>query len=289
MSRSFFGLIIIAAIFGTSILRDFQRDTTQILFTKPISKFAYLGGRWAGSFVTTVFAFSGLIFGEFLGALAPWADQARMAPTTLVVSAAIPLDRRGADLFLGSLFFVVAALTRRIFIVYLQGAAFFMLYLIGLGAFQAPRARWPFSGPAFLTRSAILTTTPSLATGRWLKRTPCSTPGRFMLPAACSSTTACCGRLHGPDLASFCRLASFSRCRRGGVPTTQLQRQARRPGPRSRRLAAVAAAAQPGGGEAALAVHQVFGARHHARAARFAHPACASPTFCQRGAVLGAS
>ena len=38
-----FGLIVIAAIFGTSILRDFQRDTYQILFTKPISKFAYLG------------------------------------------------------------------------------------------------------------------------------------------------------------------------------------------------------------------------------------------------------
>src|SRR6476660_9944911 len=54
-----FGVIIIAAIFGTSILRDFQRDTYQILFTKPVSKFAYLGGRWAGSFFTTVFAFSG--------------------------------------------------------------------------------------------------------------------------------------------------------------------------------------------------------------------------------------
>ncbi len=47
-----FGVIVIAAIFGTSILRDFQRDTYQMLFTKPISKFAYLGGRWAGSFVT---------------------------------------------------------------------------------------------------------------------------------------------------------------------------------------------------------------------------------------------
>src|ERR1700723_3107393 len=30
-----FGLLIVAAIFGTSILRDFQRDTWQILFTKP--------------------------------------------------------------------------------------------------------------------------------------------------------------------------------------------------------------------------------------------------------------
>jgi len=64
-----------------AILRDFQRDTVQILFTKPISKVAYLGGRWAGSFVATVIAFSGLLFGEFFGTLAPWADHSRIAPT----------------------------------------------------------------------------------------------------------------------------------------------------------------------------------------------------------------
>src|SRR5205085_7016431 len=38
IGASLFGIIVIAAIFGTSILRDFQRDTYQILFTKPISK-----------------------------------------------------------------------------------------------------------------------------------------------------------------------------------------------------------------------------------------------------------
>src|SRR5271169_3795898 len=120
---SFFGIIVIAAIFGTSVLRDFQRDTIQILFTKPISRFDYLGGRWAGSFVTTVFCFSGLLFGEFFGTLAPWADQARIGPNHLswylqpffsIVVIQI--------FFLGSIFFVVAALSRKIFIVYLQGA-----------------------------------------------------------------------------------------------------------------------------------------------------------------------
>src|SRR5579871_2538708 len=138
---SLFGIIIIAAIFGTSILRDFQRDTYQMLFTKPVSKFAYLGGRWAGSFVTTVFAFSGLLLGEFLGTLAPWADHTRIAPNHLswylqpffsIVVVQI--------FFLGSLFFLVAALSRRIFIVYLQGATIFMLYLIGVTIFSATRS-----------------------------------------------------------------------------------------------------------------------------------------------------
>jgi ABC-2 type transport system permease protein len=138
---SFFGVIVIAAIFGTSILRDFQRDTVQILFTKPISKFAYLGGRWAGSFAATVFAFSGLLFGEFFGTLAPWADHVRIGPNHLswylqpffsIVVFQI--------FFLGSLFFLVAALSRKIFIVYLQGAAIFMLYLIGITIFSATRS-----------------------------------------------------------------------------------------------------------------------------------------------------
>jgi ABC-2 type transport system permease protein len=138
---SFFGLIVIAAIFGTSILRDFQRDTIQILFTKPISKFAYLGGRWAGSFVVTIFAFSGLLFGEFLGTLAPWADHARIGPNHLA-SYLQPFFSIVVFqiFFLGSLFFLVAALSRKIFIVYLQGAAIFMLYLIGVNAFSATRS-----------------------------------------------------------------------------------------------------------------------------------------------------
>ena len=136
-----FGTIIIAAIFGTSVLRDFQRDTFQLIFTKPITKFAYLGGRWAGSFVTCVFAFSGMVFGEIAGTLAPWADHTRIAsghawwywqPFLFIVVVQI--------FFLGSLFFMVAALSRKIFIVYLQGVAVFMLYLIANAIFAATRS-----------------------------------------------------------------------------------------------------------------------------------------------------
>src|ERR1700730_5803385 len=136
-----FGLIVIAAIFGTSILRDFQRDTYQILFTKPVSKFAYLGGRWAGSFVTTVLVFSGLLIGAYLGTFAPWADHARIGPNhwrcyleRFVSIVVIQI------FFTGSLFFAVAALTRKIFIVYLQGVALFMIYLVGLTVFSATRS-----------------------------------------------------------------------------------------------------------------------------------------------------
>ena len=142
-----FGLIVIAAIFGTSILRDFQRETTQILFTKPITKFAYLGGRWAGSFLATAFAFSGLILGGMAGTLAPTADPSRVAPIHIWWYVQPFLSIVLVQIFFaGTLFFAVAALTRRIFIVYLQGAALFIVYLMGLAAFSATRAVnlfWP--------------------------------------------------------------------------------------------------------------------------------------------------
>ena len=138
---SLFGVIVIAAIFGTSILRDFQRDTYQMLFTKPISKFAYLGGRWAGSLVTTIFAFSGCILGEYIGTLAPWADHARIGPNHFWWYVQPFLSITVVQIFvLGSLFFAVAALSRKIFVVYVQGAALFMVYLILLTIFFASRS-----------------------------------------------------------------------------------------------------------------------------------------------------
>ena len=141
LGASFFGVIIIASVFGTSILRDFQRDTYQILFTKPITKFAYLGGRWAGSFVTCLFVFSGMLLGEWAGMLAPWADHTRIAAAPLVWYFQPFFSILVVQIFFfGSVFFAVAALTRRIFIVYLQGVTLFMLYVVGITVFQATRS-----------------------------------------------------------------------------------------------------------------------------------------------------
>src|ERR1700683_1099084 len=126
-----YGSILIAAIFGPAILRDFNGDTYQLLFTKPISKFAYLGGRWAGSFVVSIFVFSGLIFGAMLGTFMPWAEKERLAPINVWTHLQPFLSITVVQIFfLGSLFFCVAALSRRIIVVYLQGVALFAVYLI---------------------------------------------------------------------------------------------------------------------------------------------------------------
>ena len=94
-----FGAILISAIFGPAILRDFQQDTYPLLFTKPISKFDYLGGRWAASFVICALVFSGLVFGGMIGTFMPWADKTRARANPPVdVPAAIFIYYGGADL-----------------------------------------------------------------------------------------------------------------------------------------------------------------------------------------------
>jgi len=128
-----FGSILVAAIFGPAILRDFNGDTYQLIFTKPISKFGYLVGRWAGSMVTAIFVFSGIAVGTALGTLMPWADKLRIAPNDFGMYFRIYASIGIVQIFfLGSLFFCVAALTRNIVVVYLQGVALFAFYLIEL-------------------------------------------------------------------------------------------------------------------------------------------------------------
>src|SRR5215470_11693006 len=123
---SAYGAILMAAVFGPAILRDFQQDTYQLLFTKPVSKFVYLGGRWAGSLATMLVVFTGTICGAALGTVMPWAVKTRLMRSdfgsywhTFFGLTAVQV------FFLGCLFFCVAALTRRIVVVYLQGVALF--------------------------------------------------------------------------------------------------------------------------------------------------------------------
>src|SRR5262249_12748441 len=132
-SLTAFGLVIISAIFGTSIYRDFEQGTYQIFFTTPLKKRDYLGGRMLGSLVITALIFSGTIFGLTLGKFMPWADQSRLAPINLWFHVQPFLQFTVTEIFFaGAMFFMIGALTRNIVFVYLQGVVFLAIYLITL-------------------------------------------------------------------------------------------------------------------------------------------------------------
>lgn len=129
---SAFGTIILSAIFGMAILRDFQDNIHQLIFTKPISKWAYLGGRLFGSYAVAFLILAGLPLGSFLGAYMPWTDALRLGPNNLwyhlqpwlfIVSTQV--------IFCGALFFTIGALSRNVVVVYLQGVVLFGIYIVG--------------------------------------------------------------------------------------------------------------------------------------------------------------
>ncbi|MHB1328318.1 MAG: ABC transporter permease/M1 family aminopeptidase, partial [Gemmatimonadales bacterium] len=63
------GQVIVTGLVGTAVLRDYQYRTHELLFTTPITRFAYLGGRFTGAFFVMVLVHLGIPLGLWLGSL----------------------------------------------------------------------------------------------------------------------------------------------------------------------------------------------------------------------------
>jgi len=125
-----FGVIILSAICGMAVCRDFEDDTYQVFFTTPMRRRDYLLGRLAGALLVSLFVFSGITLGLLAGTVMPWADKVHMEPIRLSVYVQPYLLFIATTVcWAGALFFAVAALSRRIVFVYLQGVLFVALYL----------------------------------------------------------------------------------------------------------------------------------------------------------------
>ncbi len=130
------GMLIISAIMGVPVLRDFMHNTAPLIFTTPYKKWAYLGGRFSGSFLICAFVFSGLAIGFLLGGLIgpymPWWESSKdLLPFNFIHYIHPFFAHILPVLFiLGSMFFAVGTISRRMMIVYVQGVFFLVLYLI---------------------------------------------------------------------------------------------------------------------------------------------------------------
>ena len=127
---SLLSLLVVSAIMGTPVYRDFAHSTHGLYYTTPISKFGYLGGRFVGSLIVSLFVLSGLGFGLWVATLMPYLNAEKLMqnefmhyvyPYLLII---IP-----NTIFLGGIFFVLAASTRSIASTYLGGMVILVLYL----------------------------------------------------------------------------------------------------------------------------------------------------------------
>ena len=115
--------VIVTGLVGTAVLRDFQYRTHELLFTSPITKLDYLGGRFVGAFVVMAVVHLGMPLGLLLASEIPGVvDPGRLQATGLLPYLSLYGILVLPTLLLTStIFFAVGALTRSMFAIYTQG------------------------------------------------------------------------------------------------------------------------------------------------------------------------
>ncbi len=123
------GLIIVPAIMGNAIYRDFKYNTSPLFGTRPLSSAGYLYGRFAGAFLVTLIVFLGVFLGVAVTCALPGMDPDRIGPVRLMAYLQPLLIIVIPNLFFtGSFFFAAATLTRKMLMSYVGGVLLFVAY-----------------------------------------------------------------------------------------------------------------------------------------------------------------
>ncbi|MDQ6685255.1 MAG: hypothetical protein M3Z16_09010, partial [Pseudomonadota bacterium] len=128
-----FGVTVMAAVMGRAVQQDVEYRSEAFFFTTPTTKLQYLGGRFLGAFAVLVVVFSGIGLGAFVATLLPGMDAERLGANRwaayLTPYALLLLPNL---LFVGAVFFTVAATTRKMLPVYVGSVLLLLGWLIAV-------------------------------------------------------------------------------------------------------------------------------------------------------------
>jgi ABC-type transport system involved in multi-copper enzyme maturation permease subunit len=128
---SFFGVVVTASLAGQATYQDVDNRCTDFFFTAPISKFAYLGGRFLGSIAVQVLIFSSVGLGVWIGTHLPAIDPTRVGPQRLAAYLQpyylLVLPNL---ILLTAIFFSLAALGKRMLPVYAGSVILLIGYFV---------------------------------------------------------------------------------------------------------------------------------------------------------------
>ncbi len=117
---SLLGLFVTTAFIAGAALRDFERRCDMLFFTKPVSKFDFLAGRFAGSLWVSFWVLAAGVVGLWAGNFAPWQPVDRLGPMSLTPYLFGLFVIILPNLWImGSLFFALAIWSRRFTLTYL--------------------------------------------------------------------------------------------------------------------------------------------------------------------------
>lgn len=125
------GVLMTSAIMGVAVVRDFEHRTDSLFFTKPIRRWEYLTGRYLGAMTILLLTLTAIPLGLMIGEWMPWRDADRLLPFRAATYWQPYLVQIVPNaLIVGSIFFAVGALSRKMLVVFTQGMVFLMLYLL---------------------------------------------------------------------------------------------------------------------------------------------------------------
>ena len=128
------GVVVMAAMMGRSVQQDFEYDMQHFFFSAPIKKHQYMFGRFLGAYFTLAVIFTSIILGAWLGSMLPGIDPERLGLPG-VMGYLIPyLVVILPNIFIfGAVFFILAALTRRMLPVYISSVVMLIGYIVAPG------------------------------------------------------------------------------------------------------------------------------------------------------------
>jgi hypothetical protein len=128
---SLFGVSITAALAGNALYKDYDAHADSLFYTTPVSKAAFLGGRFTATLIVNFIVLCGLGLGAVLGTLSPWVQADKIGPFRLMSYAQPYLGIVLPNLVLtAAIFFALVALTRQMLPNYVGGALLLVGYLL---------------------------------------------------------------------------------------------------------------------------------------------------------------
>ncbi|RSZ58462.1 hypothetical protein HF313_06765 [Massilia atriviolacea] len=125
------GVVVMAAMMGRSVQQDFEYDMHHFFFSAPIAKHDYVFGRFIGAALTLAVVFSSIALGAWLGSYIPGIEPDRLGPSGLWMFLRPYLFITLPNIFIfGAIFFVLAALTRRMLPVYVASVVMMIGYIV---------------------------------------------------------------------------------------------------------------------------------------------------------------
>lgn len=125
------GVVVTAAVMGRAVQQDFEHEMHHFFFSAPIGKYAYVFGRFLGAWAVLALIFGGIVLGAWLGTLVPGIDPDRLGGASPGAYLLPWLFTLLPNLFIfGAIFFVLAALTRRMLPVYVASIVLLVGYTV---------------------------------------------------------------------------------------------------------------------------------------------------------------